>query len=98
MDVERTMQFILENLAIATAHLENMTERQTEMDEHRKRMDERQSELEAEYTKRILRGRRSTRKRWKSFENGCRGGSIEAATATKRHRSRCFSKNRSAAS
>jgi chromosome segregation ATPase len=46
MDIERTMQFIVENLAAATARLEKMTERQKEM-------DERQSELEAEYTKRI---------------------------------------------
>ena len=47
MDVERTMQFILENLATAGARLEKMTERQ-------KDMDERQSALEAEFTKRIL--------------------------------------------
>jgi chromosome segregation ATPase len=47
MDIERTMQFIVENLAAVTARLEKMAERQS-------RMEDRQSDLEAEYTKRIL--------------------------------------------
>jgi hypothetical protein len=54
MDIERTMQFIVENLAAVSARLEKMAARQNDMDEHRKRMDERQSELEAEFTKRTL--------------------------------------------
>ena len=58
MDVERTMQFIVEQLAALAAREEKWRaeaeERQKKMDEHRKRIDDRQSALEAEFTKRIL--------------------------------------------
>jgi hypothetical protein len=58
MDIERTMQFIVEQVAALAAREEKWREEAEErwkrIDEHRKRMDERQSELEAEYTERIL--------------------------------------------
>jgi leucyl aminopeptidase (aminopeptidase T) len=47
MDIERTMQFIVENLASVTTRLDKMAERQS-------RMEERQSQLDEEFTKRIL--------------------------------------------
>jgi hypothetical protein len=51
VDIERTMQFIVERLAALTAREEKWRE---EAEERWKRTEERQSELEAEYTERIL--------------------------------------------
>jgi hypothetical protein len=47
MDVERTMQFIVENLASVSTRLDKMAERES-------RMEERKSELEAQYAAWIL--------------------------------------------
>ena len=53
MDIERTMQFIVEQMAALAAREEKWRD---EAAERQKRMDERQSELEAEFTERILAG------------------------------------------
>jgi len=50
MDIERTMQFIVEQLAALTAREEKWRE---EAEERRRRMEERQSQLDEEFTKRI---------------------------------------------
>jgi len=47
MDTQRTMDFILENLAAVSTRLEKMAERQS-------RLEDRQSELAAELTERLL--------------------------------------------
>jgi hypothetical protein len=47
MDIERTMQFIVENLAAVTARLEKMAERQG-------RVEDRQAELAAEFNERMM--------------------------------------------
>ena len=51
MDVERTMQFIVERLAALTAKEEKW---RAEAEERWKRMEERRARLEAEYTTWVL--------------------------------------------
>jgi hypothetical protein len=58
MDIERTMQFIVEQLAALAAREEKWRDeaeaRQKEAEERRKRMEERQSQLDEDFTKRIF--------------------------------------------
>ena len=84
MDVERTMQFILEQMAALTAREEKW---RAEAEERRKRMEERQSELNAQYTTWIISAEERAKREIALISAELRSGIRDSVEEQRRERS-----------